>query len=121
VVPRANAEEACLASGLKVFAVDHLLEAVAHFNGHTPVEPYVSDGLIHAAKPYPDLNEVQGQMAAKRALLIAAAARTTCCSAGRRALAKRCWRVACRACCRPCPNPKRWKWRRFNRSPAACR
>ncbi|WP_025113242.1 YifB family Mg chelatase-like AAA ATPase [Pseudomonas sp. H1h] len=73
VVPRANAEEACLASGLKVFAVDHLLEAVAHFNGHTPVEPYVSNGLIHAAKPYPDLNEVQGQMAAKRALLIAAA------------------------------------------------
>jgi magnesium chelatase family protein len=73
VVPRANAEEACLASGLKVFAVDHLLEAVAHFNGHTPVEPYVSDGLMHASKPYPDLNEVQGQVAAKRALLIAAA------------------------------------------------
>jgi magnesium chelatase family protein len=58
---------------LKVFAVDHLLEAVAHFNGHTPVEPYVSDGLMHASKPYPDLNEVQGQLAAKRALLIAAA------------------------------------------------
>lgn len=73
MVPSANAEEACLASGLKVIAVDHLLQAVAHFNGHTPVEPYVSDGLIHASKPYPDLNEVQGQQAAKRALLIAAA------------------------------------------------
>jgi magnesium chelatase family protein len=73
VVPRANAEEACLASGLRVIAVDHLLQAVAHFNGHTPVEPYASDGLIHAAKPYPDLSEVQGQLAAKRALLIAAA------------------------------------------------
>jgi len=73
MVPRANAEEACLASGLKVIAVDHLLEAVAHFNGHTPIEPYASDGLLCASKPYPDLNEVQGQLAAKRALLIAAA------------------------------------------------
>jgi len=73
VVPRANAEEACLASGLKVIAVDHLLEAVAHFNGHTPVEAFVSNGLLTASKPYPDLNEVQGQVGAKRALLIAAA------------------------------------------------
>ncbi|MCU1749783.1 YifB family Mg chelatase-like AAA ATPase [Pseudomonas sp. 6D_7.1_Bac1] len=73
VVPRANAEEACLASGLRVIAVDHLLEVVAHFNGHTPIEPYVSDGLLHVSKPYPDLSEVQGQLAAKRALLIAAA------------------------------------------------
>ena len=73
VVPRANAEEACLASGLKVIAVDHLLEIVSHFNGHTPVEPFVSNGLLLANKPYPDLNEVQGQLAAKRALLIAAA------------------------------------------------
>ena len=73
VVPRANAEEACLASGLNVIAVDHLLEVVAHFNGHTPIEPYASNGLLYASKPYPDLNEVQGQLAAKRALLIAAA------------------------------------------------
>jgi magnesium chelatase family protein len=28
---------------------------------------------MHGSKPYPDLNEVQGQLAAKRALLIAAA------------------------------------------------
>jgi magnesium chelatase family protein len=73
VVPRVNAEEACLASGLKVIAVDHLLEIVSHLNGHTPVEPFVSNGLLLANKPYPDLSEVQGQLAAKRALLIAAA------------------------------------------------
>lgn len=73
VVPRANAEEACLASGLKVIAVEHLLEVVAHFNGHTPLEPFTSNGLLLANKPYPDLSEVQGQVAAKRALLIAAA------------------------------------------------
>jgi len=29
--------------------------------------------LLYASKPYPDLNEVQGQLSAKRALLIAAA------------------------------------------------
>ena len=73
IVPRANAEEACLASGLKVIAVDHLLQVVAHLNGHAPIEPYTSDGLLYLSKPYPDLSEVQGQMTAKRALLIAAA------------------------------------------------
>lgn len=73
IVPRANAEEACLASGLKVIAVDHLLQVVAHLNGHQPIEPYTSDGLLYLNKPYPDLCEVQGQLAAKRALLIAAA------------------------------------------------
>ncbi|MFB4248488.1 YifB family Mg chelatase-like AAA ATPase [Pseudomonas idahonensis] len=73
LVPRANAEEACLASGLEVIAVDHLLEAVAHFNGHAPLPPYVSDGLQENHSPYPDLREVQGQLAAKRALLVAAA------------------------------------------------
>ncbi|WP_046488926.1 YifB family Mg chelatase-like AAA ATPase [Pseudomonas veronii] len=73
IVPRANAEEACLASGLKVIAVDHLLQVVAHLNGHVPIEPFKSDGLLYLNKPYPDLSEVQGQLAAKRALLIAAA------------------------------------------------
>jgi magnesium chelatase family protein len=40
IVPRHNAEEACLASGLKVIAVDHLLQVVAHLNGHVPIEAY---------------------------------------------------------------------------------
>ncbi len=73
VVPQANAEEASLASGLTVIAVDHLLQLVAHLNGHAPIKPFESSGLLHLSKPYPDLGEVQGQLAAKRALLIAAA------------------------------------------------
>ncbi|BAQ77673.1 Mg chelatase, ChlI subunit [Pseudomonas sp. Os17] len=73
LVPRANAEEACLASGLEVIAVEHLLQAVAHLNGQAPIAPYISDGLTQSHSPYPDLREVQGQLAAKRALLIAAA------------------------------------------------
>lgn len=73
VVPKANAEEASLASGLKVLAVDHLLELVAHLNGHTVLEPYQAQGLLRRSQPYPDLAEVQGQVAAKHALLVAAA------------------------------------------------
>jgi len=73
VVPRANAEEACLASGLVVLAADHLLELAAHFNGQTPLAPYQAQGLLRQLQPYPDLAEVQGQVAAKRALLVAAA------------------------------------------------
>lgn len=73
VVPKENAEEASLASGLKVLAVSHLLELAAHFNGQTPIPPYQAQGLIRATPPYPDLADVQGQIAAKRALLVAAA------------------------------------------------
>src|SRR5690606_31098643 len=60
VVPRANAEEACLASGLKVLAIDHLLQLAAHLNGHTLLEPYQAGGLLREVPAYPDLAEVQG-------------------------------------------------------------
>jgi magnesium chelatase family protein len=73
VVPRVNAEEACLASGLQVLAVEHLLELAAHLNGLTPLTPYQPVGLLRVVRPYPDLADVQGQSAAKRALIIAAA------------------------------------------------
>ena len=73
IVPRENAEEASLACGLNVIAADHLLELVAHFNGRNLISPYNANGLLLVSKPYPDLSEVQGQLAAKRALLVAAA------------------------------------------------
>lgn len=71
-VPKENAEEACLATGLIVYAVDHLLEVASHFTGQAILEPYQSAGLLEQVEPYPDLADVQGQIAAKRALLIAA-------------------------------------------------
>src|SRR5690606_21517854 len=43
-----------------------------HLNGHTLLEPYQAGGLLREVPAYPDLAEVQGQLAAKRALLIAA-------------------------------------------------
>lgn len=73
VVALENAEEASLASGLKVYAIEHLLELVAHFNQQQPLKPYQSQGLLQQPKDYPDLLEVQGQHAAKRALVVAAA------------------------------------------------
>lgn len=73
LVPKANAEEASLASGLTVIAVEHLLEVAAHLNGQTPIAPYAAQGLLRQVLPYPDLADVQGQIAAKRALLVAAA------------------------------------------------
>lgn len=75
IVPKENAEEACLAGGLQVYAAEHLLELAAHFNGHTPIAPYEANGLLRQSPPYPDLADVQGQLAAKRALLVAAAGR----------------------------------------------
>jgi len=73
VVPKENAEEASLASGLTVYAVGHLLELAAHFSGQERLRPFEANGLLRATPPYPDLAEVQGQAAAKRALLVAAA------------------------------------------------
>lgn len=73
VVPRVNAEEASLASGLRVLAVEHLREVVAHLNGESPLTAYQPLGLLRQVQPYPDLADVQGQLTAKRALLIAAA------------------------------------------------
>ncbi|MBD1599867.1 YifB family Mg chelatase-like AAA ATPase [Pseudomonas typographi] len=73
VVPKENAEEASLASGLKVLASEHLVELVAHFNEQQTLPLFRANGLLLVAKPYPDLAEVQGQVAAKRALVVAAA------------------------------------------------
>jgi len=53
--------------------VGHLLELVAHLNGQVPLPPFSANGLVLQKRPYPDLSEVQGQVAAKRALLLAAA------------------------------------------------
>lgn len=71
-VARENAEEASLATGLTVYAVEHLLDVAAHFSGQKPLTPFESQGLLRTVEPYPDLVDVQGQIAAKRALLIAA-------------------------------------------------
>ncbi|MCL7462748.1 YifB family Mg chelatase-like AAA ATPase [Pseudomonas sp. NW5] len=77
LVPRANAEEAALVSGLELYVAEHLTEIAAHLRGEQPLQRWRADGLEPHAAPtsHADIAEVQGQLAAKRALLIAAAGR----------------------------------------------
>ncbi len=79
VLPEASAQEAALVPGAEIFRARHLLDVVRQFlPGDAPVEAL--DGWTHvkpAAQPaqpaYPDLADVKGQAAARRALEIAAA------------------------------------------------
>lgn len=57
-VAKENAEEASLATGLTVYAVEHLLEVAAHFTGHKQLLPFKARGLLRKVEPYPDLVEV---------------------------------------------------------------
>jgi magnesium chelatase family protein len=77
LLPSANAAEASLVSGLDVWPVDSLREAVATLNGDAPPRPLPvarSAGLPASRKDdEPDLADVHGQMLARRALELAAA------------------------------------------------
>lgn len=72
ILPPENAAEAALVEGIRVLPARHLLDVVAHFNGHGELMPY--SGATELATPhYPDLAEVKGQAQAKRMLEVAAA------------------------------------------------
>jgi magnesium chelatase family protein len=73
VLPRANAEEAALVSGLSVLPADHLLQVCEHLNGTSPLAAFAAPTLRQCRPAYADLGEVRGQAHAKRALEIAAA------------------------------------------------
>jgi magnesium chelatase family protein len=88
ILPAANALEASLISGAKLRLVNHLSEVVAALkgSGSIDVQPTAvtrevrtladrteSGDLKAPSRPMPDLAEVRGQYAAKRALEIAAA------------------------------------------------
>lgn len=74
-VPRENAEEAALASGLTLYVADHLLEITAHLNNSKPLTPWRAARWVLKTTEYGDIADVQGQIAAKRALVVAAAGR----------------------------------------------
>ncbi|MCA9538557.1 MAG: YifB family Mg chelatase-like AAA ATPase [Myxococcales bacterium] len=74
LVPAANAAEAAVVEGLKVYGVDHLVEAVEAFNGGSPlarVSP-PAEGPPQGRFPI-DMTDVRGQRFARRGLEIAAA------------------------------------------------
>lgn len=79
VLPEGSAEEAALVPGTEVYRARHLLDVVRQFlPGDTPPEPVagwerLKASAAHAEATYPDLADVKGQAAARRALEIAAA------------------------------------------------
>ena len=73
ILPRENAAEAGLVSGLDIYPADHLLAVCEHINGIMPLQSLRPGELQIEQANYPDLAEVRGQQQAKRALEIAAA------------------------------------------------
>ncbi len=74
LLPTGNLDEASLVSGARLHPVSHLLEAVAHLSGETPIPPHQRTAPLEPDYTgLPDLAEVKGQHQAKRALLVAAA------------------------------------------------
>jgi magnesium chelatase family protein len=75
ILPAANALEASLVSGAKLRLADNLSDVVAVLQGKGKPNPaeFPGEPRENSAAPLPDLREVRGQYAAKRALEIAAA------------------------------------------------
>ena len=72
VIPESVANEAALVPGARVLAARSLLEVCAHLKGEEPLREW-SATAAPPAPAHPDLADVAGQHAARRALEIAAA------------------------------------------------
>jgi magnesium chelatase family protein len=76
ILPSANAGEAAIVSGLDVFPVGSLVEAVQALNQPAAAPPLIQvRAPVIAAPDAPDFSDVRGQLLARRALQIAAAGR----------------------------------------------
>ena len=73
VVPAENADEASLIAGARVYRAAHLLEVVAELDGGAKLARVAPRPRAARAPAVPDLADVRGQAAAKRALAVAAA------------------------------------------------
>jgi magnesium chelatase family protein len=72
VVPAGNADEAALVDGIEVLPVDSLGTLVAHLKNSAPLRPHTRAPLPDPP-PLPDLADVVGQVAGRRAVEVAAA------------------------------------------------
>ena len=62
ILPRANAKEAALVSGLVIYPAKHLLEVCEHLNGTALLSPFERrESPAPSVAAYPDLAEVRGQ------------------------------------------------------------
>ena len=74
ILPRASAAEAALAESVAVYPADSLLQVCAHLTGRELLLLQVAAARV-ARLDYPDLADVKGQAAPRRALEVAAAGR----------------------------------------------
>ncbi len=75
-VPRANAGEAAVVSGIKVYAVDTIRDLIEHLKGKAELKPEPEGASFYDLSERScsgDFSEVRGQLKAKRAMEIAAA------------------------------------------------
>jgi magnesium chelatase family protein len=72
ILPRDNAEEAAQVRDARVFGAQSLLAVCAHLLARAPL-PLAVPRETTSALPYPDLADVKGQQATRRALEVAAA------------------------------------------------
>ena len=72
VLPESNAAEAALVDDATVYPARSLLQVAAHLSGSEQIARYLPE-VASGAPDYPDMKEVKGQAASKRALEIAAA------------------------------------------------
>lgn len=75
IVPKVNANEAALVSGVRVLAAENIDQVVKHLSGRAAMSPWTGvklESVVQNAKVL-DFSEIKGQAHAKRALEIAAA------------------------------------------------
>ncbi len=73
VIPAANAAEAALVDNATILPAHQLADVIAHLDGSAKLEPVSQARTPFVQSGVPELADVRGQTAAKRALIVAAA------------------------------------------------